>query len=161
MGRFGDLKEMKNKIVEKLYMNDDIVKCLLYKQDVNFLNKTIPEDYDRTTLMYNQIYPYRFVPDLQSEANIFITIGFGFSSSRNANKYRNSSINFFIIVHQSLIQSDEGLKYDFLIDKIDALFYQSDEFKSCKLQFDKMNDFLVDSSGKWVGMSISYLALGF
>lgn len=161
MGRFDDLHDIKSNIMSKLYSCEDIVKCLLYNKDtdVDFLKKNIPVGYDASSLIYTQIFPYYFVPKIETDANIYITMKFRYKPCKT--KYKIGSICFYVTSHQSLMQSDEGLRTDFIIRKIDEIFNCSRGIGLGQLEFDDMSDFMVDSSGQWIGSYIAYKSTEF
>ena len=111
MGRFEELGQNKNIIVMKLIENDKIVKCLINNQ-INFLEVDIPTDFDRTSLVFSNLFPYKFIPTIGSEAKTYITMSFNYKP--NGMSYKNGSIWLYIIVHNSLLRTDYGtLRYDF------------------------------------------------
>jgi len=159
MGRFSELGQNKNLIMLKLIENQDILKCLVNNQP-NFLDYPLPSNFDPYSLIYTQIFPYRYVPDIQTEPKTFITMRFNYSP--NGVTFKNGSIYFYIITHQSLIRTDYGmLRYDFLINKIDEVFNLSRDIGIGKLPFYDMSDFLVDNEGKWLGAYIAYKSTEF
>ena len=95
MSRFAELGQNKLTILMKLIGNEDIVKCLVNNQS-NFLDISLPMDFDVTSLIYNSIYPYRFIPQIQTEPKTFITMRFGYKP--NGMTYKNGSIYFYIIL---------------------------------------------------------------
>ena len=159
IGRFDNLSKNKNLILETLYGNDDIVKCLI-NNNSDFKISTIPSDFDRTSLVYSQMFPFKYIPDIQSEPRTFIALKSRYAPYKE-NSYRYNTIYFYVVTHRSIISTDSGLRYDFLIDKIDEIFNLSKEFKSSKLQFNDMDEFIVDPSGQWMGSYICYETLGF
>ena len=57
MGNFTRLTEYKNNILYKLITNTDLVKALVINTE-SFLNDNLPNNFDPTTLIYSQIFPY-------------------------------------------------------------------------------------------------------
>lgn len=156
IGRFVNLSNDKIKTLQLFCANDNIVKALIFN-DRDFLSKTIPIDFDRNSLIYSQIFPYKFIPDTATTPTTYITMLSKYKA--DGNKYRKNSLYFYTITHKSLISTDQGLRYDFLIDKIDEIFNMSDDFNSSKLQFADMEEFNVDKDGDWIGSTILYNSL--
>jgi len=152
MSRFAELGQNKLTILMKLIGNEDIVKCLVNNQ-FNFLDISLPMDFDVTSLIYNSIYPYRFIPQIQTEPKTFITMRFGYKP--NGMTYKNGSIYFYIITHNSLIRTDYGmLRYDFLANKIDEMMNSSRDIGLGKLPFHDMDDFIVNEN--YIGIYLAY-----
>ena len=157
MSRFAELGQNKLNILMKLIGNEDIVKCLVNNQS-NFLDISLPMDFDVTSLIYNSIYPYRFIPQIQTEPKTFITMRFGYKP--NGMTYKNGSIYFYIITHNSLIRTDYGmLRYDFLANKIDELMNSSRDIGLGKLPFYDMDDFIVNEN--YIGIYLAYKSTEF
>jgi len=157
MSRFAELGQNKLTILMKLIGNEDIVKCLVNNQS-NFLDISLPMDFDVTSLIYNSIYPYRFIPQIQTEPKTFITMRFGYKP--NGMTYKNGSIYFYIITHNSLIRTDYGmLRYDFLANKIDEIMNSSRDIGLGKLPFHDMDDFIVNEN--YIGIYLAYKSTEF
>jgi hypothetical protein len=157
MGRFQELGQNKNSILMKLIENDDIVKCLT-RNESNFLDPPLPSDFDRSSLIYNNIYPYKFVPTVETTAKTFITMSFGYKP--NGMTFKNGSIYFYIITHKDLLRTDYGvLRYDFLVNKIDEVFNSSRDLGIGKLPFYGMDDILVNDN--YSGIYLAYKSTEF
>jgi len=157
MSRFAELGQNKLTILMKLIGNEDIVKCLVNNQS-NFLDISLPIGFDVASLIYDSIYPYRFVPQIQTEPKTFITMRFGYKP--NGMTYKNGSIYFYIITHNSLIRTDYGmLRYDFLANKIDELMNSSRDIGLGKLPFYDMDDFIVNEN--YIGIYLAYKSTEF
>ena len=153
IGRFDNLSKNKNLILETLYGNDDIVKCLI-NNNSDFKISTIPNDFDRTSLVYSQMFPFKYIPEIQSEPKTFIALKTSYKP--DGMTFKIGSIIFYVITNQSIISTDNGLRYDFLINKIDEIFNSSRFIGVGKLPFYDMDEFVIDSSGKWLGSYICY-----
>lgn len=164
MSRFSELGKNKNAVMMKLLENDSIVKCLINNES-NFLDAPIPDNFDRTSLIYSNIYPYKFIPETQDVAKTLITMKFGYKP--NGVTIKNGSIYFYIIMHNSLLRTDYGsLRYDMLLSYIDETFNSpqdlelNDSFNSSRnlgfgqLPFYETDEFVVDKN--WSGVYIAY-----
>jgi len=141
----------------KLITNNNIVKCLVNNES-NFLDVPLPNNFDVSTLIYSQIYPWRFVPTAQTEANTFITMKFGYRP--NGITYKNGSIYFYIITHNSLLRTDYGsIRYDMLLGYIDEVFNSSRDLGLGKLPFYEMDEFIVNEN--YSGVYICYKSTEF
>lgn len=152
MSRFQELGQNKLLILTKLIENEDIVKCLI-NNNQDFLDTSIPSDFNYTSLIYNSIFPYRFIPSIQTDPKTFITLKFGYKP--DGKTFKNGSIYFYVIAHNSLLRTDYGmLRYDFLINKIDELMNSSRGIGLGKLPFHDMDDFIVNEN--YSGAYIAY-----
>jgi len=150
MSRFAELGQNKTTILMKLIENQNIVKCLINNES-NFLDVPLPIDFDATSLIYDSIYPYRFVPTIETTAKTFITMKFGYKP--DGMTFKNGSIYFYIITHNSLLRTDYGsLRYDMLLNYIDEVFNSSRNIGVGKLPFYDMDEFVVNEnySGSYI-----------
>jgi len=152
MSRFQELGQNKNIILMKLIESDDIVKCLINNQQ-NFLDVEIPVNFDRSSLVFSSLFPYKFIPTTETEAKTFITMSFSYKP--NGVTFKNGSVYFYIITHNSLIRTDYGsLRYDMLLNYIDEIFNSSRDITIGKLAFYDMGDFVVNDN--YSGIYIAY-----
>ena len=157
MRRFSELGENKFSILMKLISKPEIVKCLV-NNEPNFLDIPLPEDFEPNSLVYSAIYPYRYIPTIQTEAKTFITMSFSYKP--DGSKFKNASVRFYIMCHNSLLKTDYGsLRYDMLLNYIDKTFNQFNELQSSKLQFYDMDDFVVNEN--YSGIFIIYKSTSF
>lgn len=157
MGRFKELGENKTTILTKLISSPEIVKCLI-NNEPNFLDIPLPVNFDVTSLIYTNIYPYRFIPTSQTEAKTFITMKFSYRP--DGKTFKTGSTCFYIITHNSLIKTDYGsLRYDMLLNYVDNIFNQFNDLQSSKLQFYDMDEFIVNEN--YSGIYIMYKAKEF
>jgi len=144
MSRFAELGTNKLTILMKLIENQDIIKCLI-NNNQNFLDTPIPSDFNITSLIYDKIFPYKFIPSIQTSPSTFITMSFNYKP--NGMTFKNGSIYFYIITHNSLLRTDYGmLRYDYLINKIDEVFNSSRDIGIGKLPFHDMGDIQVNEN---------------
>lgn len=152
MSRFSELGTNKTTILMKLIESTEIVKCLVNNQS-NFLDITLPVDFDTASLIYDRIYPYRYIPTVQTEAKTFISMAFGYKP--NGLTFKNGSIYFYIITHNSLIRTDYGmLRYDYLVNKVDEIFNSSRYIGAGKLPFYDMGDIPINEN--YSGIYLAY-----
>lgn len=157
MGRFNELGKNKTTILLKLIESSEVVKCLINNQP-NFLDIPLPENFDSSSCIYDSIYPYRFSPDVKTEAKTYITMSFSYKP--DGRKFKNSSIYFYLFCHNSLIKTDYGsLRYDMLLNYVDKIFNQFNDLQSSKLQFYDMNEITVNEN--YSGIYIAYKAKEF
>ena len=152
MSRFAELGVNKTTILMKLIENNDIIKCLINNQP-NFLDVPIHADFDATSLVFVNLFPYRYIPTIQTEPKTFITMSFSYKP--DGMTFKNGSIYFYIITHNSLLRTDYGvLRYDFLVNKIDEVFNSSRYIGVGKLPFYEMGDIPINEN--YSGIYLAY-----
>ncbi len=157
MSRFSELTQNKNIIINTFIQSDNLVKALVFN-DKDFLSKSLSE-VDRSSLPYSYIFPYRHVPDMQSDAKTLLTMDFEYKP--HCNNFKMSSIFFYVLTHQSLVSTSYGLRTDFMVSTIDELFNQSRLVGIGRLPFYMLEDFVVDQGGQWVGSKLAYRTFEF
>ncbi|KAF6626947.1 hypothetical protein H6F38_23100 [Paenibacillus sp. EKM208P] len=105
-------------------------------------------------LLYQNIFPYTFIPETAVEKKTFITMAFnGFQLVDNA--YKSGYITLNVFTHKDLMKTDYGkTRTDFIIQEIDRIFNGIDGISIGKLQYDSAGDLVVNNS--YYGMSIRY-----
>ena len=151
--RFENLSLNKTKLLEVLYSNDDLVKLLIFN-DKDFLSKDLPENFDRTSLLYSQIFPYKYSPKIEDTPKTIVTINFTYK--KHDNTYKISDFYVYIITHFSLASCDYGLRLDKGISIIDKIVNQSRLFGIGRVEFDQMYEFSTDNTSQWIGTCIGY-----
>lgn len=125
----------------RLLQQQGICKALMYDSK-NFLD--LPDIIDPTTLVYKKIFPYKFVPDVQTMANTYITMQF-----RNyrpiKTHFKSGLIRINVLVHHNLHETDHGfLRSDYLISEIDKIMNQEHGIGIGKLEFHHMDEIPVN-----------------
>jgi len=157
MGRFEELSTNKYLILSKLIKDENILKCLVNNES-NFLDISLPVSFDPTSLIYTQIFPYKFIPTIETKAKTFITMSFSYKSNKQGTLFKNGSIYFYIITHNSLIRTNYGiLRYDYLVNQIDELLNSSTNIGIGQLPFYDMGDFSVNDN--YSGVYLAYKTL--
>lgn len=157
MGRFSELGQNKMNILIKLIENENLVKCLVNPED-NFLDIPLPVDFDASSLIHTQIFPFKFIPAVDTVAKCFITMQFGYKP--DGLMFKNGSVFFYIIVHNSLLKTDyNSLRYDMLLNYIDETFSGSRGLGLGKLPFYDMSEFVVNE--KYSGVCLIYKSTEF
>jgi len=153
--RFEDLSLNKIKLMEAIYNNDNITKALLYRKETSsFLDRVIPAEFDRTSLLYSQIWPWKYIPQITDEANIHITSNFVFKP--HDHMYKVSNFYLYVISHKSLMGCDQGLVNDFIISELDKIFNQTRLVGIGRVEFSGMYEFTTDNSSNFLGSCIEY-----
>jgi len=146
--------------MESIYNNDNIIKALLFrKESSNFLDKTIYSNLDRTSLLYNQIYPWMMVPQVESEPNAFVTSRFVYKP--HDHKFMISNFYLYSIVYRTWMSTDYGLLTDFLADEIRKNIHNSHLLGIGKVGFAGMTEGSFDKDGNWLYNCIEFQTYDF
>lgn len=142
MSRGTDFTLYKETILYKIIESENIVQALSNNK-TNFLDEKIA--IDPTSLIYNNIFPYRLSSKTFTEPKSLITMRFA-NFKPIGNKFRDGNIYFYIICHNSLIRTDYGLRYDFIFKEIDDLFTSSRDIGIGKLELFDVSDLDIDEN---------------
>lgn len=118
------IPQYKMMIMNKILESDTLTKLLFYNES-DALDK--PELEDKFSLLYDRVYPFRFVPDPVQEKKSFITIGLsGFRRYQEGftmyDDYQAGEVYFYIFTHHDLMRTDNGIRQDLMLAEIEKLF---------------------------------------
>lgn len=155
MSRFASLSKDRLEVFDRLLSSPDILKAVAYN-DTNFLDRELPNVEE---VVYNHIYPHRFIPKTSEEKKSYITISFGNFGAVGA-FFKSGYVTFTVITHQDLFRTDYGcMRVDFIIQKIDELINQSRGLGIGKTEFSKMDE--VSLNPDYHGMFVTYKVVDF
>jgi len=156
LAKFEELSKYKNTIMLKLLESQNICKALFYNE-TNFLNKDDIED--TSILVYDNIYPHFFVPNVDDTAKTYLSIHFK-RFRPISNVFKQGLIFISIFTHKSLFKTDYGVtRVDFLLNKIDEIMNKQRGFGLGKLELYEMDEFSVNNS--YSGAYLSYKPVDF
>jgi hypothetical protein len=105
-------------------------------------------------LGYKHIYPYRFVPQAETDKSTFITLSFRNYKKVNVT-YKFGYVCIYIITHRDLIETDyEFLRYDYIAAEVDTLMNQQRGLGIGKTEFEEMDEFIVNE--QYMGVYLKY-----
>lgn len=155
MSRFKEIPKYKNEILMKLVSSENIVRAIS-NQHENFLDHPVENPYG---LIYDKIFPYNRVPNVDDSRNVYITTKYGGYKIKNR-VIKSGYITFLIYTHVDLMRTDYGtLRNDYLLSEIDELFNESTDFGIGRLTFDGADEFSVNE--KYMGLWIRYKVVDF
>lgn len=154
LGRFEHLSRDKFNIIEALIQSKEIVKAV--GNDIpNFKDNDIEEP---ELLLYKNIFPYRFVPDLTDTEHTFIALSFEGYQPTKGQKFKYGRVIFNVFTHNNLQRTDyQELRPDYIIKHIDKLFNNTRVIGGIgKVEFWGMDSMNVNEkySGNWIGYTI-------
>jgi hypothetical protein len=151
MKNFINLSEQKLTVMSRLIDSKDLVKAVYYNAE-DFLEK--PDLSDPSILMYNHIYPHRFIPDIATVAKTYITMTF--SGYKPVDTYYKSGLIYLtVITHVDLVKTAYGsLRYDFIVQKIDEVMNNTEGLGMGNTKFHAMDEVYLNT--KYIGMYVAY-----
>lgn len=133
-----------------LLTNEKIVKAIV-NNNANFLDTPLPNN--PITLLYDNIYPYKHTFNTIEEVKTFITMDFGEYKYIN-NKFQSGLVTFYTFSHKSIIRTDYGLRYDFILKEINNLFNKQHSIGAFNLTLVGGGDFQVNHD--YFGALVTY-----
>ena len=149
----------KRNFINLLLSDEELVKSLV-NNEKNFLSIPVP---DTSTVVFNHIFPCKYIPEVAEESKTFISMEFSYRQSKNTTYFRANTVTFYIFCAVNLIQTDyEMLRYDFILHHIDKMMRDSRSAEWIgKMEFDECKDLILDQRGKYVGVAAAYRSVEF
>ncbi|ATF13690.1 hypothetical protein A616_17380 [Brevibacillus brevis X23] len=156
MSRLEKLSADKLTVMKRILSSQDICKALKYS-DTGFLDQ--PDIEDTSSLIYEQVFPYKKIPDFNKDKTSFITLSFNkYRPIRNS--FKSGVIYIHVLVHQDLMKTDYGvLRTDYLITQIDKLMNSTQGIGIGKVEFFEMDELNINE--KYMGIYIAYRLVEF
>lgn len=153
ISRLQNLSKDKYIIINKIIESPQIVKALYYT-DANFLDKPDLEKPEK--LIYNNIFPFRRIPDDNDlkTRKTYLTLSFrDYRPVKTA--FKSGLIYISVFTHQDLFRTDYGfLRTDFIINKIDEILNNNRAVGIGKTSFYYMDEYYINST--YSGLTIGY-----
>lgn len=155
MAFLSEISDYKNTIIKRLLTDQDLCRALHY-QVPNFLEKP---DIDPVGLIYQNIFPHRFIPDIKMETGTYITFALGDFKLVN-NNFKTGIVSINIFTHRDTFKTEYGCtRTDFIVNKVDELLNYKDGIGIGKLQFKSLNEYVINE--KFQGYVITYQPVDF
>ncbi len=158
------LPQYKMDVLGRLLQSDTITKLLKYNTSDALFQDSLSED-EKSALMYNRIYPYRFVPKTMETQGTWITLGVnGFRRHQDGFKvfddYQAGEIYFYLFTHHDLMKTDSGVRQDLILGEIDKIFDGSTGLGMGELKLRYVNELWIHNN-KFGGYSIAFTITDF
>lgn len=157
MAHLEDLSKDKYTVLNRLLNNQNIMKAVTYN-DTDFLDKqdvTTPEK-----IIFDRIFPHRFIPKTSEQQKTYITIGFGDYRPVKGGSFKSGKVTFSVFTHQDLFKTDYGaLRTDFILTEIDLIINSKDGLGIGRTEFFKMDELSINSD--YHGGYITYKIIEF
>lgn len=155
MTRFESLARDKATVIDRILDCPEIMKALKYNEK-NFLEQP---NFDNESLLFENLFPHRFVPGTSENKKTYLTISFG-KYRPIKNSFKSGLITFSVFTHQDLFRTDYGsLRTDFVIAKLDEIFNGAEGLGVGKAEFYDMDALSLNTD--YHGSYISYKVCDF
>lgn len=151
--------ELKNQIMLRIISNANIVRSLVVDKE-DFLNTTPTAE--QLTLINNpellirtQLFPHKKVTVKMNSDKVFLTMSFRDFEKKGA-QYQYGMIYFHILVPNALEKTNEGSRYDYIMEKLEEIFCDRG---IGKFEFDSSSDMDIDDN--YMGAYVAFRILDF
>jgi hypothetical protein len=151
-----EITEYKNTVINRLLSDQELCKAIFYA-DKDFLEKDDIEYTDE--LVYNNIYPHRFIPDTATETNTYLTITCS-DFRPTGNSFKNGLLAIYMFTHRDNFKTEYGYtRMDFVLSKVEELLNSQRGIGIGELQFYSLNEYVVNE--KFQGYALIYKTMDF
>lgn len=150
---FNSLSKDKIEFAKRIINDEQLAKCLL-SNERNFLDIDIDEE-NRDKLIWEQVFPYRFVPSVDQKAQSYITMAFKYNRQ---SIWKLGTITFYLFCHKNIVRTDYGvLRYDFMLQRLNEIVNDT-RFDTWlgKVQLIDMDEINIDDKGNFIGLMVRY-----
>jgi len=154
MPHFEELGKYKYNILLKFIENENLIKALINDSE-DFLNQSLPDDFDNTKLIYNYIFPYQKNFDSITEKKNFITISLGNYDYIN-NEFKSGRVYIYIFVHNTMLRTSyECLRFEYIQNQIDIMLNKKYGIGAFNLELVTGGEFILPNS-EYYGANLVY-----
>lgn len=139
--------DYKNRFMEELCKNEDIVKIVTWNSNADVPNHKLP---------YSQFFPYEYVPETENDSRIFICFDVDIVSVPNKTYYL-PVLYVWVFAHKSKMRLPQGgVTIDALASKIDKMLNGSRFYGLGALDLDSVRRFTPITD--YLGRALTYYA---
>lgn len=149
-------------VLNRCLEDKDLAKILYYDTPDALFREDVKDPY---SLLYQRVFPYRFVPNPVEVQGTFLTIGAsGFRRHQEAFKvyddYQSCEIYFYFFTHVDLMRTDSGVRQDIMLSHISSLFDGTTGLGMGELKLRYANELWIHNN-KFGGYSIGFTITDF
>jgi hypothetical protein len=156
------LGEYKMEVLNRCLEDQKLIKLLKYDgRDATFQNDVS----DAYSLLYDRVFPYRFVPNTVENQGTYLTLGVnGFRRHQEGFKvyddYQAGEIYFYFFTHVDLMRTDSGVRQDLMLAEISRLFDGTKGIGMGELKLRYVNELWMHNN-KFGGYSVAFTITDF
>lgn len=156
------LGEYKMEILNRCLSDSRLVKLLSYDSPDALFK---PEIEDTSSLLYDRVFPFRFVPNPLEQQGTYLTLGVsGFRKHQEDLKvyddYQSAEIYFYFFTHVDLMRTDNGIRQDLILAEIGRIFDGSRGLGMGELKIRYVNELWIHNN-KFGGYSVAFTITDF
>lgn len=146
----------KIELVRRLAHDEELAKCLLSASED--FKTYIPTESEMEKLPFSSIFPCYYTFETTQEIKSFITMKFKYKKSETAPVWKVGNITLFCFCHKDIVQTKYGvLRYDYMLQRVnDQIFNTTSSNWVGRMEFDEMEDIILDAKGNYVGVMVKY-----
>jgi hypothetical protein len=151
-----EITDYKKTIIDRFLNDQDLCKALHYPNE-NFLEQSDIED--TSIVVYENIFPHRFIPNFSDESKTFITLSCT-DYKPSGNSFKNGLLGVYMFTSLDLFKTEYGYtRMDYILSKVEELMNTKDGIGIGKLNFNSMNEYIVNE--KFQGYALTYRPVDF
>lgn len=140
------LSELKTKVLNKIINDIELVKAIIINNE-SFLDITPTPEQNAIlqapeSLIRTQVMPYKNITNETNKDMTYITSGW-LNFKKERGMYKSGIVYFYIIVPNQYEKTDQGIRYDFIADKLDSIL--SNQNNIGEFQFDERGNISIDT----------------
>lgn len=156
------LGEYKMEVLKRCIEDEELAKLLRYDSEDALFKPAIAEP---SKLMYDRVYPFRFVPAPVEVQGTFLTLGAsGFRRHQEDYKiyddYQSGEIYFYFFTHVDLMRTDSGVRQDLMLGRISSLFDGTKGIGMGEMKLRYVNELWMHNN-KFGGYSVAFTITDF
>lgn len=115
---FDRLTSFKEELIYRFTNSEDLCKLVYYNTPDALSNPSLTNPLD---LIYTNLFPFRFIPDVANEMKTYVTLDFtDFELTKSNPKFINFNLLVYVFTHKDLFVTDDGLRMDLLLNLVDV-----------------------------------------
>jgi hypothetical protein len=156
------LGEYKMEVLNRILADDDLTRLIAHDSPNALFRPSVEDTF---SLMYDRVFPYRFVPAPVEVQGTYLTLGVnGFRRNQEGFKvyddYQAGEIYFYFFTHVDLMRTDSGVRQDLMLARISTLFDGTKGIGMGELKLRYVNELWMHNN-KFGGYSIAFTITDF
>lgn len=143
-------------MINRLLSDQELCKAVFYTNS-DFLDQ---EDIkDTGELIYRNIYPHRFIPEISTDMKTYLTISCT-DYRASGNSFKHGVLGIYMFTHRDNFKTEYGYtRMDFILSKVEELLNSSRGIGIGELKFNSLNEYVVND--KFQGYVLTYRPVDF
>lgn len=153
------IPKYKMDVLNQILESDEITKLISYDTPDAPYRKSLTQE-QRDELLYERVFPFRFVPDAIENQGTFITMGVGRVRMLEEgytvyDDYQSGQVTFYIFTHVDLMRTHGGIRQDLVLAEISKIFDKNRTLGIGELKIRSLDELWIHNN-KFGGYTISF-----